>query len=204
MMIWKVRHLIIGILLSFGLCLTSFNVASGEVPGSDIQGHWAESQITSWKSKGYMNGYQDGSFKPNHAITRAEFITLVNRSFGYTSATEVTFKDLAPTDWEYAEVQKAVLAGYIAGYEDMTIRTKNEISRQEVAFVISRLLSLSPSEDAAKDYKDAKSIPTWSKGAIGAVALKKIITGYEDNTYQPLAAITRAEAVVSLDRALQP
>ncbi|WCK54300.1 S-layer homology domain-containing protein [Aneurinibacillus sp. Ricciae_BoGa-3] len=48
----------------------------------DVSGHWAQAQITKWVDKGYISGYADGTFKPNNSITRAEFMTLVNKSFG--------------------------------------------------------------------------------------------------------------------------
>lgn len=51
---------------------------------SDIAGHWAESVITQWQSKGLIQGYEDGTFKPGNTITRAEFVTLMNvPSFGF-------------------------------------------------------------------------------------------------------------------------
>ena len=56
--------------------------AATEGTKSDIQGHWAEKQLVVWIGKGLIKGYGDGSFKPDGAITRAEFMALVNRSFG--------------------------------------------------------------------------------------------------------------------------
>lgn len=65
----------------------------------DIQGHWAEKQINGWIDKGLAKGYPDGSFKPDYSITRAEFITLVNKSFGFTGSAPVHFTDVSSTDW---------------------------------------------------------------------------------------------------------
>ena len=52
---------------------------------SDIGGHWAEKAIQAWTVRGLAGGYSDGSFRPDSSITRAEFVTLVNRAFGYTN-----------------------------------------------------------------------------------------------------------------------
>lgn len=48
---------------------------------NDVDGHWAEEEINQWINKGWITGYSDGSFKPNSQVTRAEFITLINRAF---------------------------------------------------------------------------------------------------------------------------
>ncbi|MFC3799068.1 S-layer homology domain-containing protein [Cohnella sp. GCM10012308] len=170
---------------------------------SDVQGHWAENTISQWIGQGLVQGYQDGNFKPDSPITRAEFITLVNRSFGLTEKAEISFKDLSANNWAYGEVAVAIKAGYIAGYADNTIGTAKPISRQEVAVVVSRLLKLESADNAgAEGFSDAGKIASWSKGAVGAVAAAKIMNGYgADNLFKPEAPITRAEAVVTLDRA---
>ena len=61
---------------------------------NDIGGHWAQSTITQWTSKGYISGYPDGTFKPDNSITRAEFVVLVNKAMGYTKKGNAYFKDL--------------------------------------------------------------------------------------------------------------
>jgi hypothetical protein len=171
---------------------------------SDIQGHWAEKQINAWVDKGAASGYPDGSFKPDDSITRAEFITLVNKSFGFTGSAQISFTDVSTTDWFFEQVCRAGAAGYISGYGDGTLRPDNEISRQEVAAILSRLLKLKVTENmgAISVFKDVDSIPLWSKGLVNAVVAGGYMSGYPDQTYQPDRAITRAEAIVTLDRAV--
>ena len=171
---------------------------------SDIQGHWAEKQINAWVDKGTASGYPDGSFKPDDSIARAEFITLVNKSFGLTRSAQISFTDVSTTDWFFEQVCRAGAAGYISGYGDGTLRPGNKISRQEVAAILSRLLKLKVTENmgAISVFKDADSIPLWSKGPVNAVVAGGYMSGYPDQTYQPDQAITRAEAIVTLDRAV--
>lgn len=171
----------------------------------DIQGHWAEKQINGWIDKGLIKGYPDGSFKPDYNITRAEFITLVNKSFGITGSTPVHFTDVSSTDWFFEDVCKAMTAGYISGYEDGTLRPDNDISRQEVAVILSRLLKLKTPENTntVSRLKDLESIPQWSKGPVNAVVANGYMAGYPDQTYRPERLITRAEAIVTLDRAVE-
>lgn len=171
---------------------------------SDIAGHWAEKQINGWIDKGLVKGYPGGSFKPDYSITRAEFITLVNKSFGITESAPVHFADVSSTDWFFKDVCKAMTAGYISGYEDGTLKPDNEISRQEVAVILSRLLKLKTTENtnAVSRFKDLESIPQWSNGPVNAVVANGYMAGYPDQTYKPERFITRAEAIVTLDRAL--
>ncbi|QGQ99779.1 DUF4457 domain-containing protein [Paenibacillus psychroresistens] len=188
------------------LCLmfTSFSVSYAQSAQSDIQGHWAENQLNSWKDQGFLKGYPDGSMKPDLSITRAEFMALVNNSFGFTEKAEFHFSDVKSTDWFYSQVAIAVKAGYIKGYADGTAGSNKPISRQEVAAVVSTLLNLKATDNqAALDFVDADKIPSWSKEAIQANVFKQIMQGSPDKMFKPLNPITRAEAVVTLDRAIQ-
>ena len=76
----------------------------------DIANHWAESTIAQVAKAGYMNGYEDGTFKPNQSITRAEVITVLNRVFKRQQATEFltpTWLDVPTTHWAFFEIQSA-------------------------------------------------------------------------------------------------
>jgi hypothetical protein len=55
-------------------------------------------------------------------ITRAEFITLINRAFGFTDEKEASFSDVSKDDWYNVETKRAIAAGYVEGYNDGTFR----------------------------------------------------------------------------------
>jgi len=171
---------------------------------ADIQNHWAGKQISDWVTKGLIKGYPNGTFKPDNNITRAEFMSLANRSFEFATDAHIEFSDVSPTDWFAGEVAKAASVGYIAGYKDGTIRPNKMISRQEAAVILARILKLdlSTASSQASNFKDAKEIPSWSKGVVCALAAKNIMNGYPDGSFQPGTLISRAEAVVMLDRSI--
>jgi hypothetical protein len=170
---------------------------------NDVQGHWAETQINQWADKGLATGYEDGSFKPEQAVTRAEFVTLVNRAFGIASEEgEAGFADVAPGQWYYESITAAKAAGYISGYPDGTFKPNQNISRQEAAVVLARLLQLEQTTEDVSQFTDAAQIPAWSSAAIAASAKAGLIKGYPDGTFNATRSITRAETVVVLDRAL--
>jgi len=169
--------------------------------GADYSGHWAETTIQKWFDGNKLKGYEDGSFRPDSQITRAEFMTMVNNALGYTEKAEIKFSDVKSDDWYYSEVQRAVQAGYLKGYEDNTARPGIKISRQEAALIIARIKNLSDYASGANIFNDVNDIATWARGGVGAAAREKLMIGYEDNTFRPLRYISRAEALVTIDRA---
>ncbi|GEM_PF-2357496 len=197
------RYLFIFVFILLGFCFPGMGVnAESLLNPTDIEGHWAAKQITDWTSKGLVGGYPDGTFKPNNKITRAEFIALVNRAFGYTKISPFSFSDVAEKDWYASEIAKAKAVGYIGGYPDGTIKPNNPISRQEVAAILTKILKPQNVPIASTlMFTDAQNIPQWSKSAIEAVLSGGYMGGYPDNTFQPTKSITRAESISVLDRA---
>lgn len=107
---------------------------------SDIAGHWAESVITQWQSKGLIQGYEDGTFKPGNTITRAEFVTLMNNAKGFWSEGSINFSDVKNGSWFYSAVARAVAAGYMTGYPDGSFDANASISRAEAVSSLNRML----------------------------------------------------------------
>ena len=91
---------------------------------SDIDGHWANKYINSSAKKGWVNGYPDGSFKPDQYITRAEFVTLVNNVLERRVHKENilenarAFPDLLESKWYYEAMQEAINSHLYIRLED--------------------------------------------------------------------------------------
>jgi len=170
--------------------------------GSDYTEHWAKETIQEWFDNDRIKGYEDGSFKPENSVTRAEFMTMVNSAYEFTELAEINFSDADNDEWYYTEVQKAVEAGYIVGDNDETVRPADEITRQEVAAVITRLNELEQNTDVSI-FADKEDIAEWAVGYIGAVAEAGYMIGDDDKNFKPADNITRAEALVTLDRSMK-
>ena len=85
------------------LILSSAVVCADETCFTDTHEHWAESAINRWKDAGFINGYPDGSFKPDALVTRAEFSKMITLAFGLKDPVSVEqYTDLDLQDW-YAE-----------------------------------------------------------------------------------------------------
>lgn len=165
----------------------------------DTAGHWAEKTLDEWQDEGLIDGYGDGSFQPNGTVTRAEFAKLVNRTLGFTAESEISFSDVTERDWFHAEVARAVAAGYAQGSGGM-FRPNQPVTRAEAAAMLARAAGLAANEERADAFADAAPIPAWARGSVGAAAEAGYMTGYPDGAFGALDPITRAEAVVTLDR----
>ena len=77
---------------------------------SDTNGHWALKYISSFEKLGYVKGYEDGTFRPDNKMTRAEFVTLVNRivKVSIKEVTE-TISDLNKTHWAYEDIMTSYI-----------------------------------------------------------------------------------------------
>jgi len=193
---------LLAITLALCLLVTMIGPAmAAPVNLSDISGNWASEQISKWVNQGLIKGYEDGTFKPDKAVTRAEFVTMLNRVFALqNTAATAEFKDVKSTDWFYQDVAAAKAAGYLSGYEDGTFRPNNPMTRQEVAKIVSQYLKLAPVTTEVT-FTDASAIGAWAEDAVKALVANKLISGYPDGSFKPANSITRAEAVVILDRA---
>ena len=169
---------------------------------SDTQGHWAESTINKWTSSGYISGYPDGTFRPNNAISRAEFVTLANKAFGYNTQASISFSDVQPQYWAYAEIQKGVAAGYIKGDSIGTFRPGAAVTRQEAAVMMAQIKKLQTDANASTGYTDYNAIANWAKPYVGAVSNAKVMQGFPNGAFRPQTSMTRAEAVTALENAI--
>ncbi|MFC7678555.1 S-layer homology domain-containing protein, partial [Paenibacillus sp. GCM10028914] len=197
----KVRSTVTGLL---GVSMALSTVSSVQAQSvNDISGHWAEQKIQKWLDEDNLKGYQDGSFKPNQTITRAEFVAMINRLFGYTETTEINFKDLNTQNWAYKDIAAAVKAGYVTGYENQTIRPGAPVTRQEAAVIVSKILGVNPIDSGIlNQFTDAEQIASWGKSGITVAIENEVMKGYPNRTFSPTKSLTRAEAVSLIDTAL--
>ncbi|WP_422485344.1 GLUG motif-containing protein [Gudongella sp. DL1XJH-153] len=190
-------------LLTFTMVFSMFGgvgqVAFGE-SFTDVDNHWAKTDIEEWTEKDLISGYGDGTFKPNDNITRAEFITLVNNVINIQIEEEISFSDVEESDWYYKDLKRAIYGEYITGYEDNTFRANEKITRQEVAVILQNLAQLEATdEDSLGRFTDTEDTPDWSRASLMLAVQRGYLSGYEDNTLKASDYITRAESVKVLN-----
>ena len=116
---------------------------------SDVEmGRWSNDEISTDAKLGYVNGYEDGTFRPSGMITRAEFVTMASRYWGaeIDNAAEPDFTDVA-NHWAKGYIHFAVECGWIDGYEDGTFRPDQYITRAEAIKIVNHMLYRAVDED---------------------------------------------------------
>ncbi|MFS0726835.1 S-layer homology domain-containing protein [Paenibacillus sp. 1P07SE] len=171
---------------------------------SDIVGHWAELGIRQAVRSGFVTGYPDGTFKPGHTVTRAEFtVMLVSALHLEGEGSPLTFSDRENIGaWAQTSIALAVEAGIIQGYEDGSFRPGAAVTRAEMAVMLAHALNLSEAQASAA-FTDERTIPAWARSAVATLARNGIVQGNAAGNFQPGAMTTRAEAVTALLRALE-
>ena len=195
------RYQAIAFLLSTAMTVST--AVPAFAAASDINGHWAQATITEWQNAGRIGGYEDGTFRPDQSITRAEFVRLLNSAISTQGSAAISFSDVSPSDWYYNDVAKAVGNNIASGFEDGTFRPNETVTRMQAAVFISNALKLSGNEAGANGFTDAAQLPAWAKGAVGAVVAGGYMSGYPDGSFGGSKGMTRAEAVSTLDRVLK-
>lgn len=195
----KVGHRILALSLSLALALSSaFAMPSNSYAAgrfSDTAGHWAEQFILRAYNLDIVSGYPNGKFMPDKAVTRAEFVSMINSALNLNSSSyfNTDLKDVLAGQWYYPYVTAAVTAGYAGGYSDNTFRPNNYISRQEAAVMLSRVLPTYKEKGSLKSFKDYKQVAQWATAAMEKMNGRQYMGAYSDGRLHPSDPLTRAQ-----------
>lgn len=111
---------------------------------SDVtRADWYNTAVSTLSSMGIITGYPDGTFRPNAAITRAEFAAITARFDNDGDKTAAKFSDIA-THWAKDEISIAYNNGWITGYPDGTFGPQRDITRAETMTLVNRVLNRQP------------------------------------------------------------
>jgi hypothetical protein len=147
----------------------------------------------------YINGYADGTVKPNSNLSREEAATILWRISGKPGASySGTYSDVNSDRWSAEAIAWAYDSGVMNGYPDGGFRPTDGITRAEFAAILIRLKHIA--EQETQIFPDA--IGHWANGYIGAANAHGIMTGYSDGTFKPNNPITRAEVMTAVNRLL--
>lgn len=142
-------------------------------PFNDVkENDWFYSSVVSLAVKGIIDGYENGDFKPQSYISRAELSEILSKFIydEYSGAGE-SYLDMDNKAWFYVPVSKMISKGYITGYDDNTIRPAQAVTRAEAVTIINRMLNLTYSDTAESPFRDLKTTH-WAYKEIMAAARK--------------------------------
>ncbi|RKP53872.1 hypothetical protein D7Z26_10775 [Cohnella endophytica] len=179
---------------------------------ADIDRHWAEDAVKDLASRMVVYGTDDTHYRPDAAITRAEFAAIVVRALGLADNGKVSsFSDVTAGNWYVGAVAKAQEYGIVDGYKDGTFRAMRTITRQEAISIITRAMKLvgldtnisaTDADAVLSRYSDGSDVAAWARNAVAAAAKSALVIG-SGQRLMPYGDITRAETATIVQRMLQ-
>ncbi len=144
--------------------------ASGRSPYPDVnEQDWYFDSVASLSEKGILNGYEDGSFRPDAQITRAEFAAVLAQFVDEGNALPAAeYRDVTARDWFYAPVMHLANSGFLTGYDDQTMRPDAPITRAEAVTVLNRMLGRTYADTMQHPFTDIAG--HWAYEAIVAAS----------------------------------
>lgn len=159
---------------------------------------WVTPYLEKLKSWDVVKGDPGGSMRPDSPITRAEFVAMMNRAYGYTDLGPIPFKDVHPKDWFYEDICKAYTAGIFKGHDNATAAPNAPLTREQAITLLARNMRLDEIPGEVIDFTDGRDFSPYSRGYVRAAILAGIIDGYADGTCRPQKNVTRGEAMKML------
>lgn len=135
--------------------LDSQNSKDAKYP--DISVHWADGYISAATNKKIVNGYEDGSFRPDMSISRAEFAKIIAKMLGGTAKNDKAEFTDAVGHWAESYIALLTEKGIINGYTDGTFRPDMPITRAEAVAIINRTVPRNGNLTTVKQFADVDS-----------------------------------------------
>ncbi len=159
--------------------------------------HWAKAYILDMSEKGILSGYADGTFKADNSITRAEFAKVAVNAFNLKSdGAASAFTDVTTDDWSYEAVSVLNALGIINGKSDKSFGKNDNITRQDMAVILSRIAKYKGMELTADalNFADSDKISDYAVESVGFMKNLGVISGTDENRFEPQGITTRAQA----------
>ncbi|WP_308635240.1 S-layer homology domain-containing protein [Paenibacillus silvisoli] len=179
--------------------------AAAALPYDDIRPNYAQDAILNMTKNKLMNGTGNRRFEPLKAVSRAEFIAMIDRLLAIKPVASPipAFADVPKTAWYYEWIQPAVQLGIAKGTFAARFEPGRSLTREEAAVILARALkqSLDASPDThGKPFNDQEQISPWARSSVAQLVRIDLLAG-NDGKFLPRDLITRQEAAVLMNRA---
>ena len=174
--------------------------------------HWAYAYINKVVGSGLFNGKTETTFEPSNAMTRSQFVLVMDRMEGMKSLegvpTQTIFPDVAPTRLAAGPIQWANEQGFVRGFGDGTFKPDSPITRGQFAALIHRYIiakrytNLHVVDPIPAQFTDAGSVSSAFTEDVEYARVHGLLTGYSDGTVRASNPITRAAIAAILARFL--
>lgn len=166
---------------------------------TDIASHFAKEHIEELSSKGVINGFADGTFRPDEYVTRAQASKIIALAFSFKTGNESEFADVKKDSWHYPFVSALSSSNIVRG-DGVNFRPDDFITREDAAVIIARALSFAGKECKGEySFSDASHISDYALGSVNALASNGFLKGDGIN-FMPKNNITRGELATIIGR----
>ncbi len=175
---------------------------------SDVSSnYWAAQFIQQLSQRGVIAGFPDGTFRPEEAVTRAQFAAMVNKAFQKPAQRQaINFVDVPSNYWASSAIGQVYNIGFLSGYPGNRFEPNQAIPRQQVLVSLANGLEYTPSgntESTLQYFNDASNIASYARSPIAAATEKQIVVNYPNVKFlNPTATATRAQVAAFIYQAL--
>ena len=171
------------------------------------EGYWAKPYIDALSSRELTSGFEDGFFRPDEPVTRAQIANIVSKAFELEAdKEELAFSDVPDDNWARERIEETVRGGFMTGYPDDTFAPNANVTRAEAFTTLVTGLGIEPPTDVQQTvsrYADADAIPNWANDKIAAATTSNLIVNYPNlDQLNPEQPTTRAELAAMIYQAL--
>ncbi len=151
----------------------------------------------------YIKGFEDGTFRPNNPVTRAEIAAILARNMNLPESVAYRrlYPDVPSAHWAWSDIERLKGVGLLVGDTDGRFRPQDAITRAEMAMIAAKWLDADLRAAVEQPFPDVAD-SHWAAAAIAAANHAGVIVGFTDGTFGPDALLTRAQAVAIINRLL--
>lgn len=178
----------------------------------DMRTHWAGPLVAALEARGIVSGDEDLRYHPDTPLTRAQLAKLLVTGLGYGEDAQLLgayrsrFSDVPTWHWANGFIESLAETGGVEGYPDGRFGPADEVTRAQLAVIFARAAGLADQARYLRfehtTYADDQDIPDWARGYVHVAQSAGLMAGFEDNSFRPLAPVTRAEGATALFRLL--
>ncbi|MBQ9345857.1 MAG: S-layer homology domain-containing protein, partial [Oscillibacter sp.] len=130
-----------------------------------------------------IQGYSDGQLHPERYVTRAQFVAMVNRAYGYRETGSHPFSDVPADAWYANDIGIAYNAGYFTGTSSSTASPNTNLSRQQAMTLLAKNMRLESVPGEVTEFRDGNAFAPYASGYVKACVQKGLVGGYPDGTF---------------------
>ncbi|EKQ71013.1 hypothetical protein OsccyDRAFT_1325 [Leptolyngbyaceae cyanobacterium JSC-12] len=205
---WQSRLALLLLPISSLTSLIPHSAARSQAKPFDIQGHWAQTCLQSLAQQKILAPYDDGNFRPDAAVSRAEYAATIQRAFPQRSQTQrpIQFRDIRNHP-NASAIQYIQQTGFWVSEGRDEFRPSQAMTRSQAFGGLANGLRYTAKQSASRDlraaFKDGRLVPDYLRNSVAAALENRLVINYPDvkrlNSNQP---IRRAELAASLCQAI--